>query len=70
MSLPIVITPLDGGAFGVKVADGSSGLVHSNGVFAPDASTALACVASLLGVEHPVSVESNTLTAMKERLAK
>jgi hypothetical protein len=68
MSLPIQIIPT-GSGFTVKVSDGSSGLVHSGGIYAPDAATALACVADLLGVPSEVQVESPVLDAMRARLA-
>ena len=70
MSLPIKVSPEVSG-YRVSMLDGSDGLIHSRGVYAPDAKTAVACVADLLGVpdEVSVSVESAVLDAMKERLA-
>jgi len=65
--LPILVKP-EGNGYRVSVLDGSSGLVHSGGVHAPDASTALAAVAKLLNVPHDVTVESSVLDAMRERL--
>jgi len=67
-SLPIKISP-EAPGYRVAVIDGSDGLIHSNGVYAHDAATALACVADLLGIHHEARVESPVLDAMKERLA-
>ena len=67
MALPIKVAP-EGNGYRVSLLDGSDGTQWSKGVYATSGDLAVAAVAKLLGVEHPVQVESDVLTAMHERL--
>jgi hypothetical protein len=67
--MPIQVKP-EGTGYRISVLDGSSGLVHSGGVYAPDPITAVAVVAKLLDVPHDVQVESDVLDAMRECLSQ
>jgi hypothetical protein len=60
----------EGGGYRVSIIDGSDGLSHSRGVYAPSAETALACVATLLGVPSKTQVSSPVLDAMRKVLGR